>query len=211
MAPAEPGRHFGHGGTAGGGVVVTYAISRYPVHLIDVVRAGDGSRVTIRPTLPQDIELQRAFFRSLSAESRYRRFMARFDGLPETLVERFASIDYRGHLALLAEVFDGRKETMIGEARYVVDNGDAATCEFAIAVANDWQGVGIARSLLERLERQAAASGIRRMVADALVSNEAMLSLARRAGYRVTASREDAMLVRLEKKLAPGPQSAVAA
>jgi hypothetical protein len=27
------------------------------VHLIDVVRVADGSRVTIRPTLPQDAEL----------------------------------------------------------------------------------------------------------------------------------------------------------
>ena len=40
-------------------------ISRAP----DRCRAvADGSRVTIRPTLPQDAELQRAFFRSLSAE-----------------------------------------------------------------------------------------------------------------------------------------------
>ena len=42
---------------------MTYTIPRYPVHLIDVVQAADGSRVTIRPTLPQDVELQRDFFR----------------------------------------------------------------------------------------------------------------------------------------------------
>jgi hypothetical protein len=42
-----------------------YVIPRYPVHLIDVVRVVDGSRVTIRPTLPQDAELQREFFRRL--------------------------------------------------------------------------------------------------------------------------------------------------
>jgi hypothetical protein len=91
-------------------------IPRYPVHLIDVVRVADGSRVTIRPTLPQDVELQRAFFRSLSVEGRYRRFMTRLNELPETLAERFASIDYRSHLALLAEVFEDGRETMIGEA-----------------------------------------------------------------------------------------------
>ena len=83
-----------------------YVIPRYPVHLIDVVRVVDGSRVTIRPTLPQDAELQREFFRRLSAGSRYSRFMTRLNELPEALVERFASIDYRSHLALLAEVFD---------------------------------------------------------------------------------------------------------
>ena len=32
---------------------MTYTIARYPVHLIDIVRvAANGSRVTIRPTLP---------------------------------------------------------------------------------------------------------------------------------------------------------------
>jgi hypothetical protein len=34
------------------------------------------------------------------------------------------SFDYRNHLALLAEVFQGGRETMIGEARYVVDERD---------------------------------------------------------------------------------------
>ena len=162
---------------------------------------ADGSRLTIRPTLPQDVGLQQEFFRSLSAESRHCRFMTRLNELPETLVERFASIDYRSHLALLAEVFEDGRETMIGEARYVVDERDPATCEFAIAVADDWQARGIARALLDRLERQAAASGIRRMVADTLLTNRAMIGLATRTGYAVRASREDATLARLEKSL----------
>jgi acetyltransferase len=191
-----------------GGRVVIYTIGKYPVHLIDVVRVAGGSRVTIRPTLPQDAELQRTFFRSLSAEARYHRFMTRLNELPESLAERFTSIDYRAHVALLAEVFDeSGHETMIGEARYVVDERDPTTCEFAVAVADDWQASGIARALLERLERQAAASGIRRMVADTLITNRAMQRLATRAGYTVRASREDAAVARLEKALT-GPAGA---
>jgi acetyltransferase len=188
---------------------VTYMIPRYPVHLIDVVRVADGRRVIIRPTLPQDVELQRAFFRSLSGEGRYRRFMTPLNELPETLAERFASIDYRGHLALLAEVFEDGRETMIGEARYVVEVRAPETCEFAVAVADDWQSCGIARALLARLERQAAASGIRRMVADTLLTNRAMIGLASRTGYAVRTNREDATLARLEKTLPPAttPQS----
>ena len=134
---AQQALTFGRRIAAGGGRVVTYTIAKYPAHLIDVVRMADGRRVTIRPTLPQDVELQRTFFRSLSAESRYCRFMTRLSELPETLVERFTSIDYRAHVALLAEVFDeAGHETMIGEARYVVEERDPTTCEFAIAVAD---------------------------------------------------------------------------
>jgi acetyltransferase len=176
-------------------------IARYPVHLIDVVRLANGSRVTIRPTLPQDLGLQREFFHSLSADSRYYRFMSPLNELPEAMAQRFISIDYRSHLALLAEVFDDDREVMIGEARYVVDEHEPAICEFAIAVADDWKTNGVGRVLLQRLECQAAVSGIQRMVADVLFVNKAMLRLAARSGYAIKMNYNDARLVRLEKKL----------
>lgn len=182
---------------------MTYAIPRYPVHLIDVVRLAKAGRVTIRPVLPQDAELQREFFRSLSGEARYRRFMTRMDELPETLVESFSRLDYCNHLALLAEVFKDGCEIMVGEVRYVLDGRDPTACEFAIAVADSWHGSGLARLLLDRLERQAVQSGVRCMLADTLVCNRAMLALARRAGYAVTANPQDATLARLEKRLPP--------
>ena len=184
---------------------MTYTIARYPVHLIDVVRLIDGSRITIRPTLPQDLELQREFFRSLSTEGRYRRFMAALNELREVVAQRFNSIDYRSHVALLAEVFDDGREIMIGEARYVLDEHDPATSEFALAVADDWQGRGIGRVLLARLEREAAASGIRRMLADTHYDNKAMRALAASSGYTVRANREDARLVKLEMQLSASP------
>ena len=203
LAPTQSERQFGRDGPARRGGLETYTIPHYPVHLIDVVRVGNGTRIIIRPTLPQDAQLQRNFFRALSAPSRYARFMTPLTELPEALAQRFSSIDYSGHLALLAEVFVGGHQTMIGEARYIVDPCDPITCEFAIAVADDWQFHGLARVLLEQLERQAVASGVRRMVADTFLANRAMIALAAQAGYVVRASREDTMLARLEKCLAP--------
>jgi acetyltransferase len=165
---------------------VTRTTRRYPVHLIDVVPMADGSRVTIRPTLPQDVDLLRSFFRRLSAESRYRRFMTPLRELPDTLAERFN---------------EAGQETVIAEARYVVDEKDPGTCEIALAVADEWQSHGIAGALLGRLERQAVASGIRRMCADMLISNRAMRGLALRAGYAIRACRDDVEMARLEKVL----------
>lgn len=180
-----------------------YTIPHYPVHLIDIVPAANGRRVTIRPMLPQDFELQREFFHSLSPMARYARFMAAFSELPDAVAQRLSKIDYSSHLALLAEIFEGRQETMIGEARYVIEERDPTSCEFAIAVADDWRGCGIGNALLARLEREAAASGIRRMLADTLYDNKPMRVLAVRNGYAVTINHEDARLVRLEKKLRP--------
>ena len=194
---------------------MSYTIPRYPVHLIDIVSVANGRRVTIRPMLPQDCELQREFFRSLSAKARYCRFMTALNELPEALAQRFGKIDYRSHLALLAEVFVDRREIMVGEARYVVDEYDPAICEFALAIADEWQACGIGRALLQRLEHQAAVSGIKRMVGDALFANKAMLGLAAHGGYALKTNRDDARLVRLEKKLsaatAPLPRHPLAA
>jgi acetyltransferase len=180
---------------------MTCTIPRYPGHLSDFIRAVNGRRVTIRPMLPQDIKLQREFFRSLSPRTRYSRFLSWFNELPDGVAQRLENFDNNGHLALLAEVLEDEREIMVGEARYVVDQDDSGACEFALAVADHWQRCGIGRALLVQLELQVAASGLRRMRADTLYDNRAMRGLAAGRGYAISANREDARLVKLEKQL----------
>jgi acetyltransferase len=180
---------------------MTSTIPRYPAHLIDFIWAANGRRVTIRPMLPQDLRLQREFFRLLSPSVRYSRFLGWFDELPDGVARRLDNFDNSSHLALLAEVFEDRRETMVGEARYVIDQHDSAACEFALVVADHWQRCGIGRALLSLLEREAVASGLQRMLADTLYDNKAMRGLAASHGYTMRANREDARLVKLEKQL----------
>src|SRR5262245_3347109 len=101
-----------------GARAMVYQIYRYPADLIDVVWLQGGRRVLIRPVLPQDEELTSAFFRDLPARARYDRFMAPMPQLPPELVKRFTNVDYASHLALVAEVFAGGRETVVAEARY---------------------------------------------------------------------------------------------
>ena len=188
---------------------MTYVADRCRVQSIDAVRLPGGTPVHVRPTLAQDLELQREFFRSLSPQRRYFRFMTGFQELPEGLAERFANVDHSSHFALLAGVYHAGREIMVGEARYVIDEVDPAVCEFALAVADDWTFKGLASALLERLERRAEACGIRRMRAETLVCNRAMIGLAMRAGYTVKSDAQDPTLARLEKLL-PSSGSAAA-
>jgi GNAT superfamily N-acetyltransferase len=185
---------------------VTYPLHCYPTQLIDVLQLSGGTRVVVRPALPQDKDMQRLFVRGLSDEARYHRFMTRLNDLPEAMAERFTAIDYIGHVALVAEVFTDAGSTMIAEARYVVDAGDAAACEFAVAVAANWQRMGLARILLTRLLDHAASCGIRRMSGDTIATNTAMIALAKRTGFAVARSREDGRLVHLVKDLVAGNQ-----
>jgi acetyltransferase len=179
---------------------MTHTISRYPAHLIDVIRLA-GRRVAVRPALLQDADLQRAFFAALSDEARYFRFMTRLPGLTPGLARRLCDVDHVHHVALLAVTGTDAEQTMIGEARYVVEAADPDTCEVAIAVADAWRGAGLAYTLIERLADHAARSGLRRMVADTVSGNAAMIRLATRAGFTVARKREDGRLLRLEKNL----------
>jgi acetyltransferase len=179
-----------------------YQIHRYPAELIDVVRLAGGQRVVIRPVLPQDEDLTGAFFRNLSGAARYDRFMTNMRELPHALLQRFTHVDYADHVALVAEVFAHGAETVIAEARYVRTAADPAAAEFAVSVAEAWQGKGLAALLLRKLACRAAAAGLERMVGETLASNARMLSLARKAGFAVSASPEVAGLMVLEKRLA---------
>ena len=181
-----------------------YQIHRYPADLIDVVRLADGQRVVIRPVLPQDAELTVAFFRSLSAPARYDRFMGPMRELPPELLQRFTHVDYADHVALVAEVFADGRETVIAEARYARLPEQAA--EFAVSVAEPWQGKGLASRMLAKLACRAAADGVERIVGETLGTNGRMLSLARKAGFTIRQSPDVRGLMLLEKVLnAPAP------
>ena len=117
------------------------------------------------------------------------------------LLRQFTQVDYVNHVALVAETFVDGRETIIGEARYVRD-ADASSAEFAVSVAEPWQRRGLAKLMLAKLECRAAATGVRWIVAETLVNNKKMLSLARKLGYVLSENRAAPGVMRLQKKLA---------
>src|SRR5207253_5030087 len=98
------------------------------------------------------------------------------------------------------------EERVIGEARYVVT--EPGTAEFALAVADAWQGQGIGRLLLSRLERRAAAEGVSRLFGEVLPENKPMQRLAESLGFTILPGPRGMGLLRLEKRLEPRPGAA---
>ncbi len=158
----------------------------------------DGRRVVVRPVLPQDQELTTAFFADLPAPARDDRFMSPMRHLPPDLVKRFTNIDYADHLALVAEVFEDGRETVVAEARYA-RGADPSVAEFAVSVADAWQGQGLASCLLGKLISRAATAGVQRIVGETLATNDKMLHLARKAGFTVKRSPDVRGVMLLEK------------
>jgi acetyltransferase len=164
--------------------------------------------VVIRPVLPQDEGLTADFFGSLPPADRYDRFMSPMRVLPPDLLKRFTNIDYAGHLALVAEVFEDGREVVVAEARYVRLADDPSAAEFAVSVADQWQGRGLASRLLNTLLCHASSQGVQRMVGETLATNDAMLHLARKAGFTVQRSPDMRGLMLLARSIAPASPGA---
>ena len=85
--------------------------------------------------------------------------------------------------------------------RYV-RNPDGESCEFALVVADAFQGKGVGTALMQALFERARAQGIARMHGEVLTENANMLELVRHLGFSVRPHAHDAPLraVTLELK-----------
>ena len=157
----------------------------------------DGRSVVLAPVRPQDSGAERAFVGALSPSSRYRRFHFGLRELSPEASRAMTEIDQHHHVAFVARPADADDATIVADARYV-RRADSADAEFAIAVADAWQGAGLGRALLARLAAHARAQGVRRLFGDVLWGNNAMIALLRQLGARLARHPGDATLVRAE-------------
>jgi acetyltransferase len=98
--------------------------------------------------------------------------------LPEAMLARFTQLDYDRELALVC--IHGEQFVAVG--RYA-PNADGTTAEFALVVADGWQGKGLGRALLERLCAHAREAGYQALYGHILEANHDMLALAARLGF----------------------------
>jgi acetyltransferase len=161
-----------------------------------LVSMPDGTSVTIRPIGPDDLAIETAFVRSLSPRTGYYRLFSGRQPQPDELW-RFTHPDREREAALIATVVaDDGSERQIAVARYV-RTGNDGEAEFAIVVADAWQGRGLGSELLGRLLDCAQAAGLRRVVGIVLAENAGMLALGRRLGFDVGRDAGDATVRRL--------------
>jgi GNAT superfamily N-acetyltransferase len=155
--------------------------------------------VCIRRVQPSDAALIDEFVRGLSPASRQRRFHAGVREVPPQWLHRMTNPDPGRELALIALARRDSGEICVAEARYVVSDDVAEGREFALAVADDWQGRGIGKTLLLSLGCHAARHAVQRLVGDVLHDNLPMIELARGLGYAVRRHPADPRLVRVEQ------------
>ena len=184
---------------------MTYEIHRYPADLIDVVRLAGGERVVIRPVLPAGRRPDGCVLRNLVGASALRPV---HDQHARAAARSVAAI----HAGRLCEPLGARgrgvrggRETVVAEARYV-RRADPTVAEFAVSVAEPWQGKKLASLMLGKLSCRAAAEGVKHIVGETLATNARTLTLARKAGFTIVPSSQVRGLMLLERALeAPSP------
>jgi acetyltransferase len=165
---------------------------------------GIGARAAIRsprirPIRRTDAPAVQAFVGALSERSRMLRYFRPLRELPAHLLDRLIEADGTRDRAFVALENGRRDARIVGLAQYALE--DHASCEFALVVADEWQGRGLGRRLLLALLDTARQAGVRRMYGDVLRENRAMLALARALGFAVGQSPLDVAALRVTRVL----------
>jgi ribosomal protein S18 acetylase RimI-like enzyme len=140
-----------------------------------------GRRVTVRAIRPSDGDRLRRFDAGLSEKARRLRYLGYMPPMSGDGAARLASPDLDQRFAFVA--LAGRR--LVGDCRLVPAEGGGE--EIAIAVADDFQGAGVGRALLEVALRTAAERGFDEVVAEVNYENERMSRMLRRMGFQRTA------------------------
>jgi acetyltransferase len=172
----------------------------YPAHLSRTWTVASSESLRVRPIRHDDGELEEAFVRALSLESRYQRMLSGGTKVTPEWIDSMTHIDYHRHMAFAVTTVNDGVEQFVGVGRYVVD---AATrsADVALVLADAWQGRGLGRRLFATLLEHAQTAGVREAVGVVLATNVAMLRLARSMGFAVSAEPGDATVMRIRRDL----------
>ena len=185
------------------------AIYPYPKHLVTQWQLRDGITVNVRPIRPVDAEIEQQFVRSLSDESRYMRFWSYMSELNRRMLAEFTKVDFNRQMALIVTIDqptnDGAsgtepQEKEIAVASFVLCQ-DRTSCEFAVAVADDWQGYGLGYRLMEYLIEEARRWGLKKMDGEVMGHNSGMMGMMKKLGFKSRFDPDDYSIKIVSKEL----------
>jgi GNAT superfamily N-acetyltransferase len=150
------------------------------------IELRDGTRLHIRPIVPEDEPLLHEAVAAMSERTVYFRFFSPIKRMSDALAHRLAVVDYRDRFAIVATTHlprgPSQKERIVAVARY--DRArDTDVAEVAVAVIDEFQRRGLGSVLLAELARVARGQGIRSFQLIVLPENREMLGLLRKMGW----------------------------
>jgi acetyltransferase len=160
------------------------AIRPYPEPYVRPTSLRDGTAVTLRPIKPEDEPLWHELIAACSRDSIYYRFRYLFRKTTHDMATRYCFIDYDREIAIVAEIVAEGARKLIGVGRLVSDP-DREFAEYAVLVADAWQGKGIGGLLTDYCLEIAGDWGLKRVVAETMPDNRRMIATFRRRSFEL--------------------------
>lgn len=168
------------------------AIHPYPKQYTRNETLEDGTSVLLRPIRPEDEPMWHALLAACTPESIHARFGYHLNTTHE-MAARYCFIDYDREMAIVAGVMKGNQRELIGVGRLVSDPNHE-TAEYAILVADPWQGQGLGSKLTAYCLEIARQWGIQRVEAITERENHRMLATFRHHGFEFEELPQDGVI-----------------
>jgi len=171
-------------------------IMPYPTKYVTPWRLRDGTDVTLRPIKPEDEPRELEFIRGLSTETSRFRFFQIIKDLPHEALVRFCNIDYDREMAIIAETREGDRNVEIGVSRLILEP-NMKRGEFAVVVADKYQGKGLGIKLVDMLIEFAKEKAIETIYGTIMTENIKMIRLCEKLGFS-TRKEQDSITAELK-------------
>lgn len=132
----------------------------------------DGTHVCLRTIRPSDEERIRAGIAELSDRSRYLRFFSAFRDPPPAIVKRLSAVDGHDHIGWGAIRTDLEEPHAIGAAHAIRSADLSLRGELAVALLDEYHGLGLARMLIAAVLVDCALEGIEQLEMQMIAENQ---------------------------------------
>jgi acetyltransferase len=171
-------------------------ITPYPTRYVSQWKLKDGRDVILRPIKPEDEPLEHELLASLSPETMRARFFSVISDISHEMLVRYCNIDYDREMAIVAELTEHDRKSIIGIGRIICDR-EFKNGEFAVLVHDGYQNQGLGYKLVDVIIGIAEEKGLEQIYGDILTDNRRMLAVARKLGFTIGQGDEDTTHVSL--------------
>ena len=174
------------------------AIRPYPTKYVSSWTLKDGSIVTLRPIRPEDEPLMVKFHQTLSERSVYLRYFHMLNleqRIAHERLTRICFIDYDREMALVAvhrNPETGASE-ILGVGRLTKLTG-VSEGEVVVLVSDAWQGRGLGKELVSRIQTVAKNEKLAKLYANILPDNSETMRMFERLGFTLKHEPEEEMV-----------------
>ncbi len=179
-------------------------ISPYPKQYIKEIKMKNGKQVTLRPIRPEDEHMEKEMISKFSKQTQRFRFFGLIKDLNHEMLIKYTQIDYDREIAIVAEAESSLEKTsektakaeahhktegsgekkILGVVR-LISNPYDESAEFAIAIADPYQGKGLGEQMTDYMLEIAKDRNVKRIFAYFLGDNEIMKHIFEKKGFNI--------------------------